>query len=97
MTYAAYALYVSGMEADWNFVGALRPGATQRIGERVDAYWNLGANLRYRHPGNGFYADLNVSNLLDAEIRYPANELADFYRGLIGPGRVVTATIGWEF
>ena len=39
----------------------------------------------------------NVSNLLDAEIRYPANELTDFERGLIGPGRVITATIGWAF
>ncbi len=97
VTYAAFAHYVSGMEADWNFVGGPTPGVTLRVGERVDPYWNLGANLRYRHPGNGFYADLNVSNLLDTESRYPAKELADFERGLIGPGRVITATVGWEF
>ncbi len=97
MTYAAYAHFVGSMDADWNFVDGANPGVTERIGERVDPYWNLGANLRYRHPGNGFYANLNVSNLLDAEIRYPARELADFERGLIGVGRVITATVGWEF
>lgn len=96
-TYAAYANYVDEMEADWNFVEGTTQGITERIGKEVDAYWNLGANLRYRHPANGFYADLNVSNLLDTEIRYPANELTDFDQGLIGPGRVFTATVGWEF
>jgi outer membrane receptor protein involved in Fe transport len=97
LTYAAYAHYVGAMESDWNFVDGTTSGITERLGERVDPYWNLGANLRYRQPGTGFYASLNVSNLLDAEIRYPARELADFYRGLIAPGRVVTATVGWEF
>jgi outer membrane receptor protein involved in Fe transport len=96
-TYATYAYYVGAMEPDWNFVDGTRPGITERVGERVDGYWNLGANLRYRHPHNGLYADLNVSNLLDAEIRYPAKEFADFERGLIGPGRIITATVGWEF
>ena len=46
---------------------------------------------------DGLYGDLNVSNLLDAEIRYPAKEFVDFERGLIGPGRIITATAGWEF
>ena len=96
-TYATYAYYIGAMEPDWNFVDGPTPGVTDRIGERVDGYWNLGANLRYRHPRNGLYADLNVSNLLDAEIRYPAKEFADFERGLIGPGRIITATVGWEF
>jgi outer membrane receptor protein involved in Fe transport len=96
-TYAAYANYVDDMDADWDFVDGTTQGITERIGEEVDAYWDLGANLRYRHPSNGFYAALNVSNLLDTEIRYPANELTDFYQGLIGPGRVFTATVGWEF
>lgn len=97
LSYAAYAHFVSGMDTDWNFVDGPTPGVTERIGERVDPYWNLGANLRYRRPGSGFYADLNASNLLDSEIRYPARELADFERGLIGPGRVVTVTLGWAF
>jgi outer membrane receptor protein involved in Fe transport len=97
MTYALYGHYVSSMEADWDFVDGPTEGAIGRIGERVDGYWNLGANLRYQHPGSGLFANLNVSNLLDAEIRYPANELADFARGLIGPGRTVTATVGYAY
>lgn len=97
LTLGAYAHYVSGMEADWNFAVGPTPGITQRIGERVDPYWNLGVNVRYRPLDTGLIANLNVSNLLDTEIRYPANELANFSRGLIGPGRVFTATIGWEF
>lgn len=97
MTYAAFAHYVDDMQADWNFVDGPAEEVTERIGDPVDAYWNLGMNLRYQHPGSGLYANLNVSNLLDEEIRYPANELVDFSHGLIGPGRTITATIGWEF
>lgn len=39
----------------------------------------------------------SVSTLLDTDIRYPANALTDFARGLIGPGRTVTATLGYAF
>lgn len=97
MTYAAYAHYVAAMKADWDFVVGNEEGVVERIGEKVPGYWNLGLNLRWDPKGAGPYANLNVSNLLDAEIRYPANELTDFARGLIGPGRVITATVGWEF
>ena len=38
-----------------------------------------------------------LRELLDTEIRYPANELTDFDLGMIGLGRVITATIGWAF
>ena len=96
-TYAAYAHYVDGMDADWNFVAGPEQGVVERIGEEVPGYWNVGLNLRWDPPGSGFYGDLNVSNLLDAEIRYPANELTDFDHGLIGPGRVITATVGYAF
>jgi len=97
MTYAAYAHYVDGMDADWDFVTGAEPGVVRRIGEPVPGYWNLGLNLRWDPTGPGPYAALNVSNLLDGENRYPANELTDFERGLIGPGRIVTATIGYAF
>ena len=96
-TLAAYAHYVGAMETDWNFVDGSAQGVTERLGDRVDAYWNLGANLRWDPSGPGPYANLNVSNLLDEEIRYPAIELINFRRGLIGPGRVVMATVGWTF
>ena len=97
LTYAAYAHYVDAMEADWDFVTSPAQGVVERIGERVPGRWNLGLNLRWEPSATGVFAALNVSNLLDAEIRYPANELADFARGLIGPGRIVTATLGYAF
>ena len=97
LTYAAYAHYVDGMDADWDFVAGPERGVVRRIGEPVPGYWDLGLNLRWAPRDQGPYAALHVSNLLDTEIRYPANELADLERGLIGPGRVITATIGWAF
>ncbi len=97
LTYAAYARYVDAMQADWDFVAGSTPGVVRRIGEEVPGYWDLGLNLRWDPEGPGPYAALNASNLLDAEIRYPANELTDFTRGLIGPGRMVTATLGYAF
>jgi outer membrane receptor protein involved in Fe transport len=97
LTYAAYAHYVDGMDADWDFVAGPERGVVRRIGAPVPAYWDLGLNLRWAPRDQGPYAALHVSNLLDAEIRYPANELADLERGLIGPGRVITATVGWAF
>jgi outer membrane receptor protein involved in Fe transport len=97
-TYAAFAHYVDGMEADWDFEDGPVQGEVMRIGDRVPAYWNLGLNLRWDPAGVGPYANLNVSNLLDEEIRYPANELTDALdRGLIGPGRTLTATVGYQF
>jgi len=97
MTYAAYAHYTDGMDADWDFVTGPVQGVARRIGKPVPGYWNLGLNLRWDPEGDGPYANLNLSNLLDTEIRYPANELTDFERGQIGPRRIMTATFGWEF
>lgn len=97
LTYAAYARYVGGMESDYTEVDGPDAVAFDRLGEPVDGYWDLGLNLRYRRPGAGLYANLNISNLLDTEIRYPARDLTDFERGMIGPGRIVTVTLGWAF
>jgi hypothetical protein len=85
------------MDADWDFVAGPERGVVRRIGAPAPAYWDLGLNLRWAPRDQGPYAALHVSNLLDAETRYPANELADLERGLIGPGRVITATVGWAF
>ena len=97
LTYAAYAHYVDGMEADWDFVAGPAQGVVERIGESVPGYWDLGINLRWAPRDTGAYAAFHVANLLDTEIRYPANELADFAQGLIGPGRTITATLGYRF
>jgi len=97
LIYAAYARYVDGMAADWDFVAGPERGMVARIGQPVPGYWDLGVNLRWAPRDTGLYAALQIANLLNTEIRYPANELTDFARGLIGPGRVITATVGWEF
>jgi outer membrane receptor protein involved in Fe transport len=93
--------YVDAMEADWDFVAGPAQGVIERIGEQVPGYWNIGLNLRWNPGGHpnapGPYAALNLSNLLDSDNRYPANELTDLDRGLIGPGRTLTATVGYEF
>jgi hypothetical protein len=36
MVYSAYADYVDGMEAHWDFVPVARPGVVERIGESVE-------------------------------------------------------------
>jgi outer membrane receptor protein involved in Fe transport len=101
LTYAAYAHYVDTMQPDWNFVAGPREGVVERIGRRVPGYWDIGLNLRWEggagSGAGGPYAALHVSNLLDTDNRYPANLLTDFERGLIGPGRTVTATVGYAF
>ena len=97
LTFAVYGNYVAPMQPDWNFVAGPMQGLVARIGEEVPGYWDLGLNLRWDPTGQGPYASLHVSNLLNAEIRYPANELTDLDRGLIGPGRVVTLTLGYAF
>jgi hypothetical protein len=48
-------------------------------------------------PGSGLFAELHASNLLNTQIRYPAIAPVDFERGLIGPGRTLTATLGRAF
>jgi outer membrane receptor protein involved in Fe transport len=97
MTYAAFARYVDGMDADWDFVAGPTPGIRERIGESVPGYWDLGLNLRWDPPGPGPYVSLHGSNLLDTEIRWPAAELTDLERGPIGPGRLVALTLGLAF
>jgi outer membrane receptor protein involved in Fe transport len=89
--------YVGSMEADWQWVTGAQPGVWERIGDPVDDYLLVDANLRYDFPGRGPYANLHVGNLLDADARYPANELVDFRFGAPGLGRLVLLTLGWKF
>ncbi len=70
-----------------------------RIGNSVDGYFTLGANLRtwdFYYPG--VYVNIRGSNLLGSTIRYPSfttNAWAD--KGTLGTGRAVLATMGWEY
>ena len=64
-----------------------------RIGDEVDGYFTVGGRVRYDFAA-GAFAALEVSNLFDADVRYPANELTNMWNGLIGMGRVVTVSVG---
>ena len=72
------------MKADWQWVDGEQAGVSARIGDDVDAYLLVDANL-------------HIGNLLDTDIRYPANELVDFRHGAPGLGRQLLLTLGWKF
>jgi outer membrane receptor protein involved in Fe transport len=94
MTCALNLVHVDAILADWQW--RADTGGWERIGDQVDSYLLLGANLRYRRQGSGLSLNAHISNLLDEEIRYPANELVNFQHGAFGPGRRYMLTIGWE-
>lgn len=89
--------YVDTMEADWQWVTAAEPGVWERLGDKVDDYWLVDANLRYDFPRRGPYVNLHISNLLDEDVLYPATELLDFRYGAPGPGRLILLTLGLKF
>jgi outer membrane receptor protein involved in Fe transport len=72
----------------------------RRLGEKVDAYFLLGANLRIRDMfGTGLYLNIRGSNLLDQEIRYPttSNNSNFATKGTIGRGLSFLLTLGYRF
>lgn len=93
--------YVDAMETYWDaqpkIQGSLIP--VGRIGNKVDGYFILDVNFRIENLfDTGMYVNLNCSNLLDTEIRYPAftNTLwAD--KGTLGYGRFFQVGIGLKF
>jgi len=84
------------MKADWQFVPATTPGQFTRLGDDVDSYWNIGVNMRYKHPNQHFTANLHVANLLNEKIQQPASELVPLEKGLIVSQRIVTVTASWK-
>lgn len=72
----------------------------KRLGDRVDGYFRLGANLRLRNLfGTGMFVNLRCSNLLDQEVHYPADSANDRFarKGTMGWGRSFLLTLGWKF
>lgn len=67
-----------------------------RLGDAVDSHVVVGMNLR-RELASGLFANLHASNLFDADVRYPASELADFVRGAPGLGRRISLSVGWDY
>ncbi|MGD2090245.1 MAG: TonB-dependent receptor [Candidatus Aminicenantes bacterium] len=71
-----------------------------RIGEKVDSYFLLGANLRIRNLfGTGMFLNIKGSNLMDEEIHYPttSNNSGFAALGTIGRGRTFLFTVGYRF
>jgi hypothetical protein len=92
--------YVGAMETFWDETIENPDGSFgARIGEKVDEYFVMGANLRIKNIfWDGLYLNVRCSNLLNGEIRYPTftnNPWAD--RGTIGIGRSFLVTLGYKF
>jgi len=88
--------YVDDMEAYYDE----RLNPPSRVGDRVNGYFRLGANLRLRNLfGTGIFCNLRVSNLLDEEVRYPTDYIAEAFakKGPLGKGRTFLVTLGWKF
>ncbi len=92
--YALNSSYVSGMKTSYSY--DVQNDEAIRIGDDVDSYFLLGANVRHNH-NSGVYTNLNISNLLDEEYRYATRGVNNMQKGLIGMGRVVMVTIGYKF
>ncbi len=72
----------------------------RRLGEKVDGYFLLGANVRFMDIFNTkFFINIRGSNLLDQEIRYPttSNNSSFAQKGTIGRGRTFLITVGYQF
>lgn len=92
--------YVGAMETFWD-ESIINPDASagNRIGDRVDGYFLLGANLRIENIfKKGIYLNIRCYNLLNEQIRYPTftnNEWAT--NGTIGFGRTFLVSLGLKF
>lgn len=92
--------YVDDMETYWDetLTDEKNPFG-RRIGDRVNGYFVLGANLRIKDILiKGLYINIRCSNIFNEEVRYPTftnNQWAT--RGTIGPGRVFLFSAGFKF
>lgn len=93
---AVTGTYVDKMESYYDDTLPV-PG---RLGEPVDAYFLLGANLRIRNLfGTKMFLNIRGSNLLDQEIRYPTTSFNNSFatEGTVGRGMFFMATLGFRF
>lgn len=94
--------YVGEMEAMWDTSPVdtenLNSPQKGRIGNKVDDYFNVSANIRV----NDFlidkmYVNLNATNFFDTEIRYPTTTYSEWApNGTIGNRFNVLFTIGYK-
>ncbi|MBN2802408.1 MAG: TonB-dependent receptor [Deltaproteobacteria bacterium] len=95
ITLMARGQFVDTMSPDWYWTD--QKDVWQRIGDDVPAWFTFGANIRYKNEKSGIILNLHGTNLLNADIRYPASELVNFAGGAFGPGRsiILTAGVDW--
>ncbi len=98
VTIAITGNYVDEMEthSDENEDGSAGP----RIGQKVDSYFTVGINLRFKNIfDNGIYLNLKCTNLFDKQYLYPAyvNNTLWMDKGSIGKGRTFMISAGWKF
>ena len=92
--------YVGAMESYWDPTFKNEKGTLGgHIGDRVNGYFLLGANLRFDDLfKNGLFLNIRCANLLNTEIRYPTFTNNDYLtRGTIGMGRMFTVSVGYKF
>jgi outer membrane receptor for ferrienterochelin and colicins len=94
--------YVGPMDTYWDETKPSEPGSIPigaRIGDRVDGYFCLNANLRlYDLFMEGLHLNVHCSNLLDSEIRYPTFTNNDWAtRGTLGAKRRFLVTLSYEW
>ena len=97
-SFAVTGYYIGEIESYWVPYNPISDTAGHRLGDKIDAYFVLGANIRVDDIYKGLYVNLRMSNLLDQEIRYPVGQNNDMLKkGTLGMGRTFFATIGWKF
>ena len=94
--------YVSSMEA--NYVDEIKIGGivyvpAGRVGEKVDGYFNLNANLHIENlPVKNLFFNMRGTNLFGSDIYYPNMFSVRWYKkGMYGQGRYFEATLGYKF
>jgi len=92
-------IYVGSMDAHYDLIydDASNDPTLTYLGSTVGAYTLLNGNLRYQSANASWYANIHAFNLGGTEIRYPANELAAFEYGAIGPGRQLVFSFGYHY
>jgi outer membrane receptor for ferrienterochelin and colicin len=96
-TLALTGNYVGAMDTFWQSYPDGLSG--ERIGDRVDGYFLLGANIRINNLFiKGLFLNIRCSNLLNEEIRFPTYTNNDWAtRGTLGIKRTLLASIGIKF
>jgi outer membrane receptor protein involved in Fe transport len=94
--------YVGPMESYYDVTMTDDQGkpTPKRLGQKVDGYFLLGANLSIKKLfGTGMFLNLRGSNLLDQKVYYPTTSNNNLFaaKGTVGRGISFLLTLGWKF